>query len=85
MYVLSLYNVGVLNKSQLVVVLIGRLMCGVTSVAPWRLRYVQELAHKKTPEEVSSSWIVDRTKLSRLILLLLCTAIAGYNTIVITT
>ena len=39
MYVLSSYNAGVLNNSQLVVVLIGRLMCGATSVAPWRLRY----------------------------------------------
>ena len=38
MYVLSLYNVRVLNNSRLVVVLIGRLMRGVTSVAPWRLR-----------------------------------------------
>ena len=38
MYALSSYNVGVLNNSQLVVVLIGRHMRGVTSVAPWRLR-----------------------------------------------
>ena len=33
------YNVGVLNNLQLVVVLIGRLMRGVTSIAPWHLRY----------------------------------------------
>ena len=39
MYVLSLYNVEVLNNSPLVVVLIGRLMCEVMSIAPWRLRY----------------------------------------------
>ena len=38
MYALSSYNVLVLNNSQLVVVLIGRLMRGVTSVAPWCLR-----------------------------------------------
>ena len=38
MYVLSLYNVRVLNNSQLVVVLIGRHMRGVTNVASWHLR-----------------------------------------------
>ena len=38
MYALSSYNVEVLNNSQLVVVLIGRLMREVMSVAPWRLR-----------------------------------------------
>ena len=38
MYALSSYNVGVLNNSQLVVVLIGRLVRGVMSVASWRLR-----------------------------------------------
>ena len=43
------------------------------------------LARKKTPEEVCSSRTVDQTKLSRLILLLHCTAIAGYNTLVIAT
>ena len=37
------------------------------------------------PEEVCSSQTVDQTKLSRLILLLHCTAIAGYNTLVIAT
>ena len=37
------------------------------------------------PEEVCSSRTVDRTKLSRLILLLHCTAIAGCNTLVIAT
>ena len=84
MYVLLSYNVGVLNNSQLVVALIGRLMHGVTSVAPWRLK-IRELAHKKMPEEVCSSRTVDQTKLSRLILLLHCTAIAGYNTLVIAT
>ena len=46
---------------------------------------IQELAHKKMPEEVCSSWTVDQTKSSRLILLLHCTAIAGYNTLVIAT
>ena len=49
---------------------------------------MEELAHKKTHEEVSSSQIVDQTKvtkLSRLILLLHCTAIAGYITLVIAT
>ena len=35
---ISLYNVAVLNNSQLVVVLIGRLMYRVMSIAPWRLR-----------------------------------------------
>ena len=39
MYVLSLHNVGVLNNLQLVMALIGRLMHGITSVAPWHLRY----------------------------------------------
>ena len=68
MYALSSYNVGVLNNAQLVVVLIGRLMRGVTSVAPWRLR--RELALKKTPEEVCSSRTVYRTKLSGLIIYL---------------
>ena len=88
MYALSSYNVGFLNNSQLVVILVGRLIRGVTSVAPWRLRdesQIRELARKKMPEEVCSSRTVDQTKLSRLILLLHCTAIAGYNTLVIAT
>ena len=83
MHVLSLYNVRVLNNSQLVVVLIGRLMRGVMSSALVSL--IQELVHKKVPEEVCSRGIVDWNKLSRLILLLHCTAIAGYNTLVIAT
>ena len=33
---------------------------------------IQELVHKKIPEEVCSSWTVGWTKLSRLILLLYC-------------
>ena len=75
------YNVRVLNNSQLVVILIGRLMHMCSTL----VSQIQELAHKKTPEEVFSSWTVDRTKLSCLILLLHCTAIAGYDTLVIAT
>ena len=33
------YNVRVLNNSQLVVVLMGRLMHGVMSIVPWCLKY----------------------------------------------
>ena len=83
MYALSSYNVGVLNNSQLVVVLIGRLMRSHKCSALASQR--RELAHKKTPEEVCSSRTVYRTKLSGLIILLHCTAIAGYNTLVTVT
>ena len=37
-YVISSYNVRVLNNSQLVVVLIGRLMRGLTNIACRRLK-----------------------------------------------
>ena len=84
MYALSSYNVRVLNNSQLVVVLIGRLMRRATSVAPWHL-WRRELAHKKIPQEVCSSRTVYWTKLSGLIILLHCIAIAGYNTLVTVT
>ena len=55
----------------------------VTSVTPWRL--TDELPHKKMPAEVCSSWTVYRTKLSGLVILLHCAAIAGYNTLVTVT
>ena len=83
MHVLLSYNVKVLINLQLVVVLIGRLMCGVTGVA--LASQIQELTHKKALEEDGFSLTVGRTKLSRLILLLHCIAIAGYNTLVIPT
>ena len=52
MYALSSYNVGVSNNSQLVVVLIGKLMRGVTSVAPWRLKDESQLIRKRVKKFV---------------------------------
>ena len=37
--IIIIRNFRVLNNSQLVVVLIGTLMHGVMSIAPWHLRY----------------------------------------------
>ena len=83
MYVLSLYNVRVLNNSQLVVVLIDRLMRRLTNIA--LVPQIQDMRVRIIACEVCSSRPVDQTKLSRLILLTYCTAIAGYSTLEIAT
>ena len=81
----SSYDVIVLNNSQLVVVLIGRLMRGLTSIRSALAPQMQDMRVRKIACEASSSRPVGQTKLSRLILLPYCTAIAGYNTLIIAT
>ena len=58
-------------------------MRGLTRIA--LAPQIQGMHISKIACEVCSSWTVDQTKLSHLILLPYCTAIAGYNTLVIAT
>ena len=68
------------NNVPALVVLIGRLMRRVKSIVPSCVRYIQDIHVKKIAWSSHSSWPVDCPKLSCLLLLPWCTAIAGCHT-----
>ena len=73
------YNVRLFNSSPAVVVLIGRLMHGVMSIAPPSLRYKIYVHIRIIVWSSRLSWPVDLTKFSCLLLLPWYTAITGYH------
>ena len=80
-HVISLYyNVRLFNSSPAVVVLIDRPMSGVISIMPSCLRYKIYIHIWKILWSNHSSQPVDWPKLSCLLLLPWCTAIAVYHT-----
>ena len=76
---ISVYNVRLFNSSPAVVVLIGRLMHGVMSIAPPSLRYKIYVHIRIIVWSSCLSWPVDLTKFSCLLLLPWYTAITGYH------